>query len=533
MRSLIKLILILLVLTVIVVVGGPFVTGIVAQKKFNEKIAALNNDLQNLNIKIESSYKRGFFNSLASTDFVFTNQNVKISLEHNITHGPVLLNFKGFADPTSYIPQGYALAKIDSKFIGKAGQKIDQLYKDNTGYTIITILAFDGKADTMIKNAPLVTAIGHGQVNWQGLTGDVKVNHDASTINSSMKMPLIEYTETDDGVKQQLSISGINFGYAYTRENDNIVLKSSVDNLKIIGAADSDINLNNITFVNSQTILNNLVNLDLDVGFTKLDFDQRTYGPLAFSLQFKNLDASIYRAVMDKNNQAQKQFTPQQTLDLLHKKPTVDLDFKFNTNFGDIIITVKAEIGSPDLKEVNKEEVLKTLNITKHWQVNKKLVYMFLAKYGEDQIHAKEDQYFMQNKSSNIKNPYTMTPEQLQTTVTTWIDNLLQQLAAQNLIVMQDDNVIMDLNFANNVLTINGVQKTPEELNKAKQLLQISVPGAPTTITGPGPVTPPTVAPATAAPTTNAAPVAPQNKQQPGTSTTAVPDNNTANKKTQ
>lgn len=460
---------VILAIILLVILATPYMAGYVLEKDFmafNEAIERQSNN----NFKIKSKYFRGIFSSSAQTEITFTNSYTVVQLEHYIQHGPVIFDFNGWMSPSTYIPRGYKLGVITTRFTGNIQKEIENIYGNKEeGYSIQSDISLHGSIATSISINPLkfdrTDAAGPGTLNWQGMQVVINSDMDIKQLTAEVKTPLIEYSESiGQGMTQTLSISKVSMNFNHDEIKNDV--KLMIENIKLQNNDQEEFSLQNYSLTVDHVAQNNLVDLDLQKKFTKLVLGADSYGPLDFSLHLKNWNEKAIDAAMSDVPMSPVAMTAQNDkilLALLTNKISLTSDFKFVTPDGDMLTDLKAEIGGPNITAITSEQILPTLMANQHWQINRKIVYKMLFKFAENQIKSNEKKFYAQNQTSNIVNPYTMTDDQRKNTINTWINELIAMLIAQNFVVLNGDNFVLDLSFDKNILTINGSQKTESD----------------------------------------------------------------------
>lgn len=563
-----KSIKIVLGIVAIIALASPYVVGRALEKDFNNFIARVNETGKN-DFTMTGKFYRGVFSSTATTELTFKNSYNSVQLAHFIKHGPVIFNFNGWFSPSTYIPRGLKMGQVSTKFTGKIQDFIDEIYAKKPAYECITTIAFNGDLNTLFTNYPLTTPIDKGTLNWKGATANFNTDKNLEKANLALTMPSFEYTETlAPGFTQIANITNIKINFAEVGRGSQTTFKHSLESAKISTNGKEDASLQGLEVNVDKKITNGKQDLNFDIKFSKLAFSEDVYGPLNFNIKINNwqenalLDYISGQTVqMQLNTIDQPAALPGQMptppqpilsdaskatlLEALKQKVSIQTDLSFKTPDGDILSKISAEIGDPSITDVSMDQILPTLNIKENFIISKKLVYKSLSYYGENQIKHSEIEYYLKNRTSNITNPYTMTPETLQSTVNDWINKLIAQLTAQNYIVDKEDNFITDITYVNKIITINGTTHTADEIDQLAKLFVV-IP-APAAVTTPAiPVTPDTttVTPGTTvspgatttpgattptAPATITAPAAPP--VPPATSTNPVTNNTNGIKK--
>lgn len=479
MKGLIKII---LGLVVILVIASPYVAGRMIERDYNKIIARLN-VLGKGNVKVVGTFDRGFFSSTAVTNIAVANAPISLHLTHAIKHGPVI--FKGI------MPQGINLGVITTTFGGEFEKMITDAYAGKPAYDITSKVSLHGNVNTVINNYPLNLTLPTGSMSWQGFTALIKTDKELAQISGNISIPSIDYTEalTPD-LKQSAYFKNIKIDF-----NDDSAANStfnlSIDNAKIISNMSEDMKLDQFVLGVNRTIINKLMDVTFKMNFSKLFLTNLEYGPLVFSLDIKNIDLKAIQDAQLENIQqpaGMQQVSGELIPKLLANKISLDLNLSLKTPDGDIAVTSNFVMASA-ANSGDSKQVTAGWNGKQNIQVSKKLAYKILVKAAESKIRNLEIMYYMNNPTSKVKNPYTMTPQQLLTVVSDWVTKVIAQLTAQKYVLEQNDTFVTDISIVNGVITVNGIVKAEDDFNKLQSLLEIVPPPAePITVPGTPPV---------------------------------------------
>jgi uncharacterized protein YdgA (DUF945 family) len=159
------------VLLGVAVVGGAAVTGMQAKKKLHELPAAWQAQWPLMKVTSQK-YERGLFSSTNLITLEFgckagSDPAGAITIQQRIKHGPL----PGFS--------GFGAAVIDTELLVPEAERkqVAELIGDKSPFTAHTEVGFGGS----MKTTFFIPAINYkapagGQVNWQGLSGEVRQN---------------------------------------------------------------------------------------------------------------------------------------------------------------------------------------------------------------------------------------------------------------------------------------------------------------------------------------------------------------------
>jgi len=497
---------VLFLLIIVVGVASPFAAGFMLEKQYNEMIAHLNQAYAG-EIVFTGKFDRGFMDSTASTELSAKGVSIE-TLQHVVHHGPVIIDFKGWLNPSSYVPRGYGLAKVDTQLTGKFAQKLTNIYAGKPAYNIITIIAFNGDSATTFVNYPLTTQVGVGILKWQGANGSIDIDKAVTKISGTMLIPSLEYSEPVQAGPdtETLQLSNLKFDFNKMIAEDSDMLNITLDAFKILNKTTEDVGLNNVTLMFTKKAVNKVEGAELKTAFSKLKIAHHDVGPFALGVKVSNINSAAMLAAMQEK--IHSNIPSDQMVAILSTTPTLDADLKVTMPEGNIDYTGHVSAGGANITSADPAVIIPTVKMSQKLQIGSKIVMKLLHRYIEEQVHVNEKAYFTNNKTSAITNPWTMTPEQLNAMSVKMADDMVNILKTKQFIVEQNEVMSTDVEFANSVLTVNGVQHTKADLDQLHSLLEIK---APVPVPAPVPViTPPVTQPAPSAIPVVTAPVAPQ-----------------------
>ncbi len=520
MKGLFKLIVIVVILSG---AAGPFGTSYLVERQYNQMIAHLNS-MANGAYTISGTFHNGYLSSTAQTTITFKNNMQPIVFDHIINQGPVVFNLNGALGPNKFVPQGLKMAIIATKIGGDMGKNLDQLLNNQQAYSIITVLGFNGDQQTLVQSQPISLTVKDGSINWQGLTGNFRINKAMTDYQGNVSIPGFEYTQgsVDDKNSQTLKIKDIKGDMAVNTDSNKHDFNFTTSNITLADHVNTLLSVDNMKVTLAKMLTDKLGSFDIKFNFDKINYSDSSFGPIEVNLDLKNIDLNAMKSLKSMKGEIQAAGAEKQLpsgadysaalLNLLHAHPSIDSDVKITTPDGNIKLTLHFDVGGADLKDTNPDSIMPTINFTNNMRVAVKLLHSALVQYATQQLHSKERMYFIMNKSSNTTNPYSLSAEQMQPVIEDWIKKLLDYLQTHKFIVFDTTDVKTDIEYDKDVLNINGNIVTQDDLIKVQPLLDVTVPGA----TPPAATTAPTTsAPAKLAPGAPTAPAAPATPPAP------------------
>lgn len=447
---------------VALIIAAPYGVGMLLEKEYNNAIAQLNS-LHSNQAKFVGVFNRGYMKSTAKTEVTFTNSPTSIIMADNILHGPVIFDLK-----TSYMPQGYMLAKVNTVLEGDLSKMLDAIYAGKPAYSIDTEIDFSRNGITTIKSNPLTFSLANGDLNWQGMKLLLKYTIGVPKVSGEIFIPSVKYLEKLD-VNKEFDIANVQIDFMSdaASQSDNVSIKIVDVGLK---AADKIIfSGDQLSLVADGKNNNNLISANLKYTFDEIKILTDKYGPMSLSLHFNNLSKL-------KIQNAQQQPSPEEILQMLEQRPSASIDLKLTMPKGKIDLVGDAQIGGKDLTVLNQETVFNNASMKFALKINQAIVYEVLAQYAENQLSLKEKEYFKTNTDTTKPNPYTLTPEARQELVEAWVIGLLETLKNKKLIIETDSIINIDVKLDKGALTINEQPISKEELENLRPIFDIVVP---------------------------------------------------------
>ncbi len=508
------------VILIAVLFVAPYIFSFFAEREYNGFVKGLTTLLPS-DFKVTGKFSRGFFHSTAITEITVPNIAAPLTLTHNINQGPIIFNYIGWYHPSSYIPRHIELALVNTVLATSLGAKDNKDNKDNSDdqnapqNTIITNVSFSGKSQTIVKIDAQSWKHAQAEIALKGgLVATINTDKQFSNLSGDCNIPVLEYDEFSLTSAQShfAQVKNVQISFRKASYLAEIMFDFHIEDLAI-GEGSSANNksldaINNIIISLTTKENKTLLDVSSKITFDKLTHASIVYGPAALSVIYKNMPISFVQDLLSASAALDREKENKLLIKLLTNIPTIQHDLQFKVPLGTFKSSGQFTVGGPKIIGLDMAQLLPTFKASVKLDVSNQLAYSMLANYAEKQLHTKEHDYFMKNATSKEKNPYTLTSDQLHDTVNQWVISILDYLEAQKMLVLQKDHIDVDVEYANQAVTINGKPRTKEELAHVKQLLEVTVPGAPV----PVPTVPASV------------PTAPASVPTAPTPTTAVPE---------
>jgi uncharacterized protein YdgA (DUF945 family) len=198
-----KTLLITLIALICILICLPYVTGIIAEKHFNESMEKARIYMAHpaFNLKV-SDYNRGWFSSSVTTSLEFNTGQEKASVvfDSDIKHGPSLHTL------------GLAKITTTARLTGELGDKLNYYLKDRPLIESVTYVGYHGKQYVEFTS-PLYEGEIKGEagtkVNWQGMRGRANISAGMKRFTSQVHAPLFSIAWNNKKSKGDLRIENI------------------------------------------------------------------------------------------------------------------------------------------------------------------------------------------------------------------------------------------------------------------------------------------------------------------------------------
>lgn len=475
-----------MILLLIIVVGvAPWGVGMLVEQRYNEIYDHLSK-VRGKDFQITTEYTRGYLISLAKTEITHVPTGQKVSFIDTIHNGPLIFNFTSWSDPKSYIPVDYKLAAIDTRLIGPAQQALQDMYGDKPAYDIHSTIAFDGSVVSVAKLLPLHKSEHGIDFDWDGATYTVNINSDYTNFTADLVIPVATFTAGNNVMK---------FSNITAQHTHDLLAHTNTFNFVLADATahegdTSTFELKNAAIKGNGALVNDLMTGELTFTFDMLNTASEKYGPGSLNIKSKNINLTLadeLSAAQETNDE-----TDQKLVQLLNSTPTFDVTLKETLPQGDVNMVTHIEVGGPDLKDVKDGAIYKTLKLTLDAKAAIAIVDFILTSYLENEVQTKQTLYFIMNKDKPdaAPNPYLMSDDEMHKFAADTIAKWKQYLVDNKFVTESGTDYMINVQIADEKVTINGQEKTPDDMQKLQDSMEINI----------APVAPP--APATTAPAT-------------------------------
>ncbi|MBU2711183.1 YdgA family protein [Zooshikella harenae] len=311
-----KKLLFIIVILAAVVTGGPFVSGIQAEKHYNASVVQLEQALSEyqhlLSYSIQKNYQRGWFKSQASTELQITPKNeapITINMQHSVQHGPVFWGKSPLF--------GLASTTTDLQYSAEAQKTIKMLWKDKKPLVISSVTGFSGETTFDIKLTPFTLEEGGNIVEVKPAQINASITPQADKLTASGEWQGMSLTSQDG----KLQVGKMTFSSDKSRALETLWVgddKADIDYMTVTdpsGASFREVNLQGFSMVSHSELQAEAINANANLRFAAITIDEeKLASDVILNLKLNNIAAkplvAIQQVVTNWQQQAMQQTNP-------------------------------------------------------------------------------------------------------------------------------------------------------------------------------------------------------------------------------
>ncbi|QBS12015.1 DUF945 domain-containing protein [Legionella geestiana] len=317
MEKIMKKITGLVVVLAALILGGYYGMGVMTERALRKNIDTINRT-EGVHAEL-SDYQRGWFRSHAKLDWkvrvpqqVITTENGETTtipakdfdtaMPLTIWHGPVI-----FANGLHF-GLGYAQSRLElptqlkesfkSTFTSESVEPSLNLvfFVEYTGATRV-----DGDAPAF----SLVTTDKTTRIDWKGMQTDLKITDDGRALKGGFSVAGADISNDS----KKVEIGSVTSHYTLNKNDYGMYVGEADLSFESLHVLDGDKKLVDLESLDSRSTSDvaegGLFNTGLSMSLQKLTINDKTFGPGAFELSLKNLDAEVLARINDKIKSAQ------------------------------------------------------------------------------------------------------------------------------------------------------------------------------------------------------------------------------------
>ncbi|MGI0115425.1 YdgA family protein [Zooshikella sp. RANM57] len=310
-----KKLLFIIVILAAVVAGGPFVSGIQAEKHYDTSVVQLEQALTEyqhlLSYSVKKDYQRGWFQSQATTELKITPKNeeapITLKMQHSIQHGPVFWGKSPLF--------GLASTTTDLQYSAEAQKTIKMLWKDKKPLAISSVTGFSGETTFDIKLTPFTLEEGGNTVEVKPAQINARITPQADKLKASGNWQGMSLTSQDG----KLHVGKMTFSSDKARALETLWMgddKVDIDFINVTdpsGASFREVNLQDFSMESHSELQAEAVNAHANLRFAAITVDEKKLASdVILNLKLNNIAAKPLVAIQQIVTDWQKQ-TMQQT----------------------------------------------------------------------------------------------------------------------------------------------------------------------------------------------------------------------------
>lgn len=474
-------------IVVLVVVGilcaGYYFTGLRAEKQFNRFLESSKNFSQ-VTIKADN-YQRGWLRSSVHIDAVvhqpeqtynqdgvvkvFPAQDISLSFNTNIYHGPII-----FAKNNFLFGLGYAEAEIPLP--KEVLAQFKQQFTENVAKPMVDVsllLKYRNRLDVGfdIPSFELTSKDGTVHVNWKGFMSHWQLLNKLAHTKGAIEFNGITFeTQTTKGETGPMSLK-------YDVKNvDGQVLSGdaalNVHSFQLASEGQSPLLIEGFQAVSSNQVNDNLVNSSLKADVSRITCNELDYGPGVLNVSASNLDATalghIQHQLQMLNNsnltEAQQQvmwltLLPELPVLLEHGAEFEVKQFQLSTPLG--LILVMAKVKLPVQKPGNRNPLLLLNQIQADASVEMPTEWLDEMTTHFLKFKIQQDQLMQAKKLENANASADMLPkvlseEEIDVLAHQQTDKQLESLVESGILIKKNNLYRIKVTFKKGAFIVNG-----------------------------------------------------------------------------
>jgi len=473
-KKIVSIVIALVVLVLGLWAGATYWVGAKAEQRYRSLLQQAS-QVQYLKF-VNESYDRGFFGSKARTVIevqqpgaAAENQPIKLTLAHDITHGPF---------PLSKSPDGkgqfkplMAIIETGIMFSPETQSQLGELYGQFPEIASIrdyTVIYLDGHGEEHLLFPAFQHTFGNEDkvaVDWKGLSLQVNFTADLKGFTGSLSVPGLEAVGKDGALK----IREVKSAYNFHEGISGLSLgEASFDlaGLEFAEKKETESHAFLIRGLNAKTSnkeSGDNINFLIAVRTDQVQLDEMQYGPGVFEMEFRNLDAAslvkLQQTVRELQTQAAQQSSEQMQMmmlakygeilpGLLKKSPELEVT-QLNIKSTDGDFTGKAKIAFDGTKSEAAQNLLTLANaITAQaeFKVAERLLRRVVSNTMKDKIIADRKE----------QEGVAPSDKEIDAIASPMIDEQLNTLMEQNILIKENGNYQVSASYKAGEIVLNG-----------------------------------------------------------------------------
>ncbi|HAF87342.1 MAG: hypothetical protein CMF38_05155 [Legionellaceae bacterium] len=405
----------LVVVLALLILGGYYFMGVLTEKKIKNNLAVVN-QVDNMFVQL-ASYKRGWFTSKVVLDWrmripehtmgdaknqTIPAEDLELRMPITIYHGPVI-----FAHQKVKFGLGYGKTSI--ALPPKYQQRFNEQFTANSikpqlNLSLLITYMADSRWNLEVPPFTLIGKSGQ-QLDWLGLNSVMQTHDNQQKIKGHAKLKGITFERN----QLHVNLAPVESEYNLHKTMQGLYLGEASISLPALTMRDATQTLLAIRQVylhSDSDIVDEKFSLHLDGKVAQIEHNNKVYGPGAYDIRIKNLNASALGRINQKLNQvepgqaAQKKQVLLQVLPeipaLLNQGPAFEINqLSFTTPQGNL--TGQLSLSLPPNKDNNPFTMLQSLEGKADLRVPGEWIKLMLNRANRQKVIAKR----LQNQTTS------------------------------------------------------------------------------------------------------------------------------------
>ncbi len=384
------------VLIGVLIGSAPYLTGMLAEKKFYDVISLVS-EMETLPVKTSVvEYHRGWRKSIAKTQStIYSDRGTYLKeyhlvLNHEIRHGPFVQlqdgNWKLWEFAKAVVYSTLDLSDEATKVLQQEVGQTDIL-------KLQSIFATNGLVDIMVRSPQLKLKEHEGtdRTAFKGMSGEWLISADMKEIKGSMLLPGVDI----DVEGMQLFIDNLSYRTSLKKSVEELwpgSFEAKIDNLKLtLPDKQFTLGLQGLNTQGSMDVKGVTTDFYGNCRINYLSIKDKVYGPIDYNNALLQIDTKLLKSFLTLNHQLETggglgaknkmlQFWMTRLPDFLATRPQFTIDkFYVRTQEGDVNGYFHIEAGGPKANNLtNMAQVLQSIVAKASLSVPKVLLKEFL-----------------------------------------------------------------------------------------------------------------------------------------------------------
>lgn len=468
-----KKIVALVIFLAVVILGGYYVTGQIAENTIKRDVQAFNR-VQGLHVEVKE-YHRGFFKSHAvfawklhlpqhmqNKGNAIPSTDIQSELPLTIHHGPIMMSNQGLqiglasASAEFGLPEPYASQFQQTFTPDSVKPKLDLNF-------VISFL-LKTRVNVAIPQFKATAKNDNTVFNWQGFLAQTTSNNDHDNVQGDITLNGLQVGND----KKSLEVGKLSIIYNVNRNDMGLYLGNASSDIDSIAAKDGSntlFELKQLHIASNNQIENKLFSVTLNGTLDKVIGNGKSFGPAKMTVNLSNLDAEALVRIRDiannasqmgsaiQKNQALLGILPELPKLLSHgprfEIPDMKVETPDGTLEGNVMVSLPENSGS------NVFEMVQKVQGNAHISMPDALLRLVLR---PDIIRDMSVQ--QQAQPQGTQPQITDLNAEIQTRLNSKIQKMLQS----GLLMQKDKTYTIDLSLDKGQFTVNGKKFEPAML---------------------------------------------------------------------